>query len=262
MTNQITDGPTDNAKTEPEKLTSWIEWVVNMSEEIAHLKSENLAIQAHITNQDEAKKQLGLDWLEIMGSAILERDNLSKDNARLVKLCDDARIELIEADTTLGFKPSRELMIRLRDCSLAATDSPEQSQTAYETAALDRHVICHIGTLLLGTGKQCYSADAVLRAVNKLAQDNERLRDSLGRIKLIGLSAFDRQAKASAIRIATEALEATDSTVVDYGTADLNARLHGALDRIKEILKFQSDGYSYEAYKVARSATDTPDPNP
>jgi hypothetical protein len=36
---------------------------------------------------------------------------------------------------------------------------------AHETAVQDRHVICQLGENLIGTGKQCYSADAVFRAV-------------------------------------------------------------------------------------------------
>ncbi len=39
---------------------------------------------------------------------------------------------------------------------------------AHETAALDRSVICQLGEMLIGTGKQCYSAEAVLRAVKQL----------------------------------------------------------------------------------------------
>lgn len=47
--------------------------------------------------------------------------------------------------------------------------------------------------------------------INKSAKNNARLRAALERVKLIGVSAFHRQAKESAIRIATEALADTDS---------------------------------------------------
>lgn len=40
---------------------------------------------------------------------------------------------------------------------------------AYETATKDRSAICEMGDILLGTGKQCYSADAVLRRVKEMA---------------------------------------------------------------------------------------------
>lgn len=53
------------------------------------------------------------------------------------------------------------------------------SLIAHETAELDRHVICELGTILLGTGKQCYSADAVLRAVNRQKADRNALRETL-----------------------------------------------------------------------------------
>lgn len=43
---------------------------------------------------------------------------------------------------------------------------------AYETAEKDRSAICQLGELLLGGGKQCYSADAVCRAVKFIAEDD------------------------------------------------------------------------------------------
>lgn len=48
----------------------------------------------------------------------------------------------------------------------------EQAAGAYEVAVVDRNVICKLGELLLGSGKQCYSAEAVHRAIAYMvAQD-------------------------------------------------------------------------------------------
>ena len=120
MSNQITEGPQDERGS-------------------LYDSGLNIHFADAFAKADYWKQKFGqseIDWQternmfkEYATKSKEERDRLAQENARLMSLCEDARIELIEAGCRRDWEASSELMQSLADVNLSATDSPAPTQT-------------------------------------------------------------------------------------------------------------------------------------